>query len=397
MDYNSELLVKKIIWLFTVLLSLFIILLRIYNPWNLVLISGFLLLSFTIRGMKYPLVFRFYKLIAFLEVILIMGLQMNDQSGYSRVYCYILIADGAISYSYVFNACIAVLCIITNFIYLGISYGNLYTKSFYNRAAGDSFMLIVFLSIMCLVKYEIGQRKKISKMMQELKIKSKQLEDTNLKLCDNATNLEEITILKERNRIAREIHDTFGHTLTSVLMELEAGERLLRLEKEAAAEKIGLAKGQVRKGLTDIRESVGILNRGKAVVDFTASLKLLLEETKNYGGIHIRYEIKELPPLTETQEKALFRALQEGLTNGIKHGSSSAFIFLLNYDGNKVTFHLQDNGTGCEKIVYGFGLSAMEQRIRETGGKLCVTSALQEGFCIDITLPLRKEESLDED
>lgn len=97
-----------------------------------------------------------------------------------------------------------------------------------------------------------------------------------------------------------------------------------------------------------------------------------------------------MPPLTEFQEKALFRALQEGLTNGIKHGKSSAFIFLLNYDTNNLRFHLQDNGTGCDKIVFGFGLSAMEYRIREVGGILDITSSLQEGCCINITIPIKK-------
>ncbi len=233
-------------------------------------------------------------------------------------------------------------------------------------------------------------------MMYELKIKSKQLEDAYIKLRDSSSNIEEITILKERNRIAREIHDTLGHTLTSVLMELEAGERLLKTDKAAGAEKIGLAKGQIRKGLNDIRESVGILNKGKDVVDFTASLKLLLDETARHGDIFIRYEISDLPPLSEFQKKAIFRALQEGLTNGIKHGNSSAFIFLLNYDPEHILFHLQDNGTGCDKIVYGFGLSAMEQRIREVGGTLLITSSWQEGLGINITIPVRKEAAVED-
>ena len=398
MDYSSEIMVKRIIWIFMVLVSMFIILLHIYNPWHLVFISGLLLLSVTLREIKYPLSqsLMLYKLITYMEVILVFFLQMNDLSGYSRTYYYVLIADATITYSCLIGAGITGICIFANFIYLYISCDNLHTRNFFDIVTNSSIFLLLF-SIMCLVKYEINQRRKISKMMYDLKIKTKQLEDINIKLCDNANNIEDITILKERNRIAREIHDTLGHTLTSVLIELEVGERLLKIDKESAAEKIGLAKGQVRKGLSDIRESVGILNKGKAVADFVSSLKLLLDETARHGEIFVRYEISDMLPLTEFQEKAIFRALQEGLTNGIKHGKSSAFIFLLNYDTNNIKFHLQDNGTGCDKVVFGFGLSAMEQRIREVGGVLDITSSWQEGCSIDITIPIKKEEYMNED
>ncbi|WMJ86011.1 sensor histidine kinase [Anaerocolumna sp. MB42-C2] len=399
MDYSSEIMVKRLIWIFMVWASIIIILLHIYKPWHLIFISGLLLLSFTLQGINYPQCqpFLYYKLILYIEVILVFFLQMNDLSGYSRIYYYVLIADATITYSCLIGAGITGISIFANFISYYINSDNLYTRSFWDMVTVNSSVLLLFFSIMCLVKYEINQRRKISKMMYDLKVKSKLLEDTNIKLCDNANNIEDLTILKERNRIAREIHDTLGHTLTSVLIELEAGERLMKIDKESAAEKIGLAKGQVRKGLNDIRESVGILNKGKAVADFTASLKLLLDETARHGEIFVRYEISDMPPLTEFQEKALFRALQEGLTNGIKHGKSSAFIFLLNYDTNNLRFHLQDNGTGCDKIVFGFGLSAMEYRIREVGGILDITSSLQEGCCINITIPIKKRECMDED
>lgn len=398
MDYSSELKIKRIIWLAMVLVSMLIMLLHIYDPWRFVFVSGLLILSVTLRDINYPpeQSFILYKLVTCIEVTLVFILQINDRSGYSVIFYYALIADAVITYSCLFGASVTVICFLAAFLYLyiiGVNYGD---GEFFKTVLRDLFMLSLFFSIMCLVKYEINQRRKISRMMYELKIKSKQLEDTYIKLRDSTSSIEDITILKERNRIAREIHDTLGHTLTSALIELEAGERLLKTDKETGTEKIRLAKGQIRKGLKDIRESVGILNKGKTVVDFEASLKLLLDETARHGDISIRYEISDIPPLTEFQEKALFRALQEGLTNGIKHGNSSAFLFLLNYECDHIRFHLQDNGKGCDKIVFGFGLSAMEQRIREAGGVLLITSSWQEGCCIDIRIPVREEARLDE-
>lgn len=398
MEYSSEKKVKRVLWAVMVAAAILIILFHIHNPWLIAFVAGLLLLSVTLRGMTYTAEgpFHFHKPVIFLEIIFVLILQMNDRSSYAAAFYYALIADAVINYSVLFGAVVSAACFGADILYLFITQPNAYSVGMLHTAIRDLAMFILVYSIMCLAKYEINQRRKISKMMYELKIKSKQLEDAYIKLRDSSSNIEEITILKERNRIAREIHDTMGHTLTSVLMELEAGERLLKTDKAAGAEKIGLAKGQIRKGLNDIRESVGVLKKGQNVVDFPASLKLLMDETAGHGDIFIRYEISDLPPLSEFQEKAVFRALQEGLTNGIKHGNSSAFTFLLYYDSGQIRFHLQDNGTGCDKVVCGFGLSAMEQRIREVGGILLITSSWQEGFGIDITIPVSKETA-DED
>jgi signal transduction histidine kinase len=200
-----------------------------------------------------------------------------------------------------------------------------------------------------------------------------------------------MTILKERNRIAREIHDTVGHTLTTVLVEIEAGERLVVVNPELSVEKIKLAKGQVRKGLNDIRTSVRMLQSGKEILDFETSLKLLIEETTKYGEVFIKYNIEKLPELSEDIKTTIYRALQEGLTNGIKHGKSTAFVFRLNFENGNLKFLLQDNGIGTDKIINSFGLMVMEERTRELGGIFNLTSKSGEGFEINISIPVGED------
>lgn len=395
MNYSSESKIKRIIWIFMIFIIMFILLCNISNPWIPLFLSGILLLSVTIRNIFiYPAsqLTILNKVILYLEIILILLININDSSGYSHVFYFALIADSIITFSYLFGVSVTVMCFIAHLIDLQLKNTNLNSIEFINSVKGSFFLFFIFLLFVCLTKYEMNQRKKVSNMMYDLKLKTKKLEDAYIKLRDNTGDIEDITILKERNRIAREIHDTMGHTLTSVLIELEAGERLLKHNQELAAEKIKLAKEQVRRGLADIRESVGVLNKGKEIVDFISSIKLLLEEIAEHGDIFVRYEISELPPLTEMQEKALFRALQEGLTNGIKHGKSNAFIFILQYEDDSIRFHLQDNGSGSDKIVYGFGLSAMEHRIRGVGGILSITSCSGEGFSIEITIPIIRQE-----
>ena len=205
--------------------------------------------------------------------------------------------------------------------------------------------------------------------------------------------MEEITVLRERNRIAREIHDTVGHTLTTVLLELEAGERLIPIEPAAATTKLKLAKGQIRKGLNDIRNSVEMLKSGKEMMDFISAVKLLIHETMLHGDIYIKYLIGELPPLTPQQEKTMYHALQEGLTNGIRHGKSTAFLFNLAQSGDWIEFSLQDNGVGSQQIVPGFGLTTMKERVKDLGGIFNIHSIPGEGCLIRVSLPLSEVQN----
>jgi signal transduction histidine kinase len=331
---------------------------------------------------------RANKIIIYVEIILVLFINYYDNSHSSQAFYLVLIAYACLDSTYLFGGSVTACCFLSNLINIYLQFDVFSPSDFIHAIMINSLMFLVFFGVVCFAKFEINQRRTISTMMYELKKKTKQLEDTYIKLRENTRDIEEITILKERNKIAREIHDTMGHTLTSVLIELEAGERLLKNDQDLAIQKINLAKEQVRKGLSNIRESVGILNKGKEILGFVPSLKLLLEETALHGDIYVKYEISEIPQLSEMQENALYRALQEGLTNGIKHGKSTAFVFVLKCENGNICFQLQDNGTGSDKIVFGFGLSAMEQRIREVGGILNINSFYGEGCTININISI---------
>jgi len=196
-----------------------------------------------------------------------------------------------------------------------------------------------------------------------------------------------MTILKERNKIAGEIHDTVGHTLTTVLVEMELGKKLAPKNLNLALEKYSCAQEQVRKGLNELRKSVRMLANGSNDGDFTTSLLAMIKDTENHTSINIATNIGELPKLNTEIKKTLYNALQEGLTNGIKHGQSTAFVFKLVYENSNVIFYLADNGTGCDSVNYGFGLKSMRNRITEIGGSLSIECEPDEGFSLEITLP----------
>jgi signal transduction histidine kinase len=368
-----------------------VLLQNLADPWMLLMLCCLLAVSFSLRNiLLYPSV-RHRNLggITFLaDVFLIFMIYRYDNSGSSVIFYYILIADITIAYTGIYSILAVAACMVS---YLAVKFGG-WTFPRLAGFAGDmlfqSILFLAFYVIMHLVKHQIRQKSRLQEAMFALKMKSKQLENAYVKLKNAAEELEEMTILKERNRIAREIHDTVGHTLTTVLVEMEAGEQLIRIDPRLASEKLGLAKGQVRKGLNDIRESVKTLQSGLELMGFIPSLKLLMEETTRHGNVFIRHEISQLPALSENQEKMLYRALQEGLTNGIRHGNSTAFVFQLKYENNSIRFFLQDNGKGCKQLEKGFGLLTMEERVREQGGILQLESGSGEGFSITIILPV---------
>lgn len=391
MDDRSEFKVKRVLWASMFLVLAFITVYNINDPWMPVFLSGVLIFLITISNIiTFPTRknTRANKIIIYIEIILVLLINYYDNSDSSQAFYLVLIADACLNSSYLFGASVTAFCFLANLVNTYLQFDVFSPSDFIHAIIINSFILLVFFGIICFAKFEIIQRRTISTMMYELKRKTKQLEDAYVKLRDNTRDIEEITILKERNKIAREIHDTMGHTLTSVLIELEAGERLLKNDQDLAIQKINLAKGQVRKGLSNIRESVGVLNKGKEILGFVPSLKLLLEETALHGDIYVKYEISKIPQLSEMQENVLYRALQEGLTNGIKHGKSTAFVFILKYENGNISFQLQDNGIGCDNIVFGFGLAAMEQRIREVGGTLNVNSLYGEGCTININISI---------
>ena len=369
----------------------FVVLQNFNDPWMVIFLSGLLIVSITVRNAVFytsDKLLEFGKLSLIVDIFIVFLINRFDNGSSSQIYYLVLIGDASIAYSYVFSGSIAALSYLVFILerYISLSYPTF--LSFLPGIAFNSLSFIATYFIMYIVKYEIRQREKLSTTMYELKIKTKQLEGTYDKLKEASEELEEITILKERNRIAREIHDTVGHTLMTVLLEMEASERLIKLDPDMAVEKIRLAKGQVRKGLSDIRESISTLKAGKEIIDFIPSIKLLIDETTQHGNIFIKSELANLPKLNAQQEKVLFRALQEGLTNGIKHGKSTAFVFKLTYEKGFVKFLLQDNGEGTDKIVQGFGLAAMEQRVKEAGGISNISSKYGEGCCIKISIPV---------
>jgi signal transduction histidine kinase len=320
-----------------------------------------------------------------LEVVIVIGLQSYDTKFLSFVVLVLLIEDIVVNTNFKLSV-LGSVCI-----YL-VSCAILYFKfidNFSKVIVGVLLLLPVYLTIFImfyLINYLLRQNEIIEASLTNITIQNIEKDNLYENLKEAYSKIEGITRLRERNKIAAEIHDTVGHTLTTVLVEIEAAKRLMTKDAEASKEKLELAQGQVRKGLNDIRGSVRVLEKGEELLSFNESMEALIEDTEKHSEVVIQRSIDNRIRVPKDLEEVMFSALMEGLSNGIRHGKSTAFLFKLSMDEElkKIIFLLQDNGRGASIISPGFGLRAMRARVREFDGELEIKSDQGDGFSLEI-------------
>lgn len=203
---------------------------------------------------------------------------------------------------------------------------------------------------------------------------------------EQSLQLEEMAVLAERNRITGEIHDTVGHTLTSAAIAIEAGEKLLAQDPEAARKRLILAREQVRQGLLDIRQAVRTIQAG-GEKDFPLAIHEWTEDIKRRTGLEITSIIEIQAKLLPIQQSVLMNALKECATNSLKHGHATRADLLIQEYKGAVTMTFTDNGLGAHAFEFGFGLDNMLRRAGGIGGTLAASGEKGEGFTVSIIIP----------
>ncbi len=197
----------------------------------------------------------------------------------------------------------------------------------------------------------------------------------------------EVTVLEERQRIAKEIHDTAGHSLTTVIMQTESARRIIDTNPAEAKQKLVAANLQAKHALEELRDSVHLLSGGGERITLKDALLGIIHESTDGTGITIRSSVADVKALP-AKHRFLCNTLKEGISNGLRHGGATAFWFELKEENGQIDFLLSDNGKGAgeEEIELGFGLTSMRQRAVALGGTVDVYSD-EEGFELRLSLP----------
>jgi signal transduction histidine kinase len=220
---------------------------------------------------------------------------------------------------------------------------------------------------------------------------SSQLEEANRQLRAYAVQAEELATTRERNRLAREIHDNLGHYLTVINVQIRAAQALLKQDAGKAADALDKAQQYTQEGLAAVRQSVSSL-RESPLGDRPLSEALTsLVEQLQASGIVTAFEIRGIErPLTPKIALTLFRTAQEGLTNVRRHARASRVDIALDYANlSSVSLTLQDNGVGTQigENGGGFGLLGLRERAQQLGGRILTDSAPGKGFKLLVEIP----------
>lgn len=219
-----------------------------------------------------------------------------------------------------------------------------------------------------------------------------QLAAANTRLRQYALRVEELAIAQERNRIARDLHDSLGHSLTVFNIHIGAALRLLHTDLPEAEALLLEVKDMGAQAMQEVRQSVTLLRadalQGRSL---KAAISSLVKDFDRHTGIMptVTYEIVQ--PLATELEFTLFRLVQESLTNICKHTAATEVSIDIQQLDREIILIVRDNGSGFDlgNNLTGFGLQGMQERTMALGGALKITTAPDLGCQIQVTFPVR--------
>ena len=215
------------------------------------------------------------------------------------------------------------------------------------------------------------------------------LAEANQLLRDHASQVEELATTKERNRLAREIHDSLGHYLTVVNVQIGAARAILEQDRPRALDHLSKAQALTQEGLAEVRHSVAALRASPTESRPLPEALAKLAEQWNTAGLRTRFVMAgTIRPLTPQVNLTLYRAAQEALTNVGKHAQATSVDLHLDYrDERSVQLRVKDDGVGSDNSEGGFGLLGVRERVQQLSGAVRVSTNTGEGFALEVELP----------
>ncbi len=250
-------------------------------------------------------------------------------------------------------------------------------------------ILVFIIHTALLMREQMSEKERILSLNESLNRVNGELQEANRQLEEYSRESAKNAETRERNRLAREIHDTLGHTLTGIITGLDACITLMDIVPEAVKEQLSVIADVARKGMTDVRRSVKAL-RPDALekMELEKALEQMMEETKKASGIEIEYCCSaELNHFNKDEEEIIYRIIQESITNAIRHGKAGRILIAISMEYNILYIWIKDNGIGCTHIEKGFGLHHMEERLGMLHGSL--NCFCDNGFVLEASIPIR--------
>lgn len=268
-------------------------------------------------------------------------------------------------------------------------------------AAGWSLLGIIPILVLTLIYTILYKRQ--AEAREQAQILAAELESANRQLTEYAARVEDLTIAAERERMARELHDTLSQGLAGLTLQLEAADaHLAQNRPEKARQIIAQSMQKAREALADARNAISNL-RENHLGELADSLRREVDRFQAATGLPCLFHADSTPHLPDTVKETILRTVSESLTNIARHAQASeaAVTLFVNQalsgaalgavEAPVLTVTIQDNGIGFDpnKIPSGhYGLLGIRERIRLIGGQLTLASAPGMGTTLTIHVPI---------
>ncbi|GMX61891.1 hybrid sensor histidine kinase/response regulator transcription factor [Paenibacillus elgii] len=220
---------------------------------------------------------------------------------------------------------------------------------------------------------------------------SEMIRDQYAVLEQYSSQVERLTLAEERNRLSKDLHDTMGHSFTSIMMGLET----LRSEVNTSegARKLESLLQLTRGSLDEVRQYVHQVGAAQDSRTLVESLQALTAEFQALTKVTVRLRILgEEDQVSQQVKMTLHRCLQESLTNAVRYGQADEIAVSLHFEEKQLRLEVQDNGLGTEELQASFDLTAMKERASDLQGQVHIHSKPGEGTVVTCTLPRQAEQ-----
>ena len=252
---------------------------------------------------------------------------------------------------------------------------------------GFTFQWLGGMTIFLFIYGIIRTSRERAKLITKLEFAQKELELAHQRDTELAT-------LQERERLARDLHDSLGHALVAMSIQLEAIQRLYKVDPNKASAQVDELKDLTRASMDDLRRSLaGLRAPGLGERRLSEALQTLSVDTGQRAHLEIKCHVAEgANQLSPTQAETLWRVAQEALANIERHAAARIVELQLVIESNSARLSIKDDGLGlpsdAEKQPGHYGLRGMRERVEGLGGELTFISNGPGGTCVNVKLPI---------
>lgn len=206
----------------------------------------------------------------------------------------------------------------------------------------------------------------------------------------------ELYTTKERNRISRELHDSIGHSLSTIVINLRAIEKMSGIDAEKTGEMTNSLLEYSKEALLNLRNTLTELKPSDiSSKSIQISLEQLITNFSNLTSIHVNFRVSQnVWDMSESNELLVYRIVQEFLSNSAKHGNPKTINIFMSYGHSQLILSLKDDGIGSDDIVENVGLQGIRERVTESGGNIEYSSSAGNGFFMRVVIPRFYKEQI---